>query len=220
MEIGKYEIPSSYEIDLAEGSRINLLKEASLQPIPDPDSWLEEELERNILLTSVDYALEWARSRSIFPLMFGLACCAFEMIGSASSRFDISRWGLDIFRWSPRQADMLIVAGTVTWKMAPAVKMVYEQMAEPKWVIAMGACAISGGTFRESYSVVPGVNRIIPVDVYVPGCPPRPEGLIYGITQIHKKISKHSIQGDIDDRKAEFRQKISSLKDIRQSGGK
>ena len=97
---------------------------------------------------------------------------------------------MDIFRWSPRQADLMIVAGTVTWKMAPAVKLIYEQMPEPKWVMAMGACAISGGTFRESYSVVPGVNRIIPVDVYVPGCPPRPEGLIYGITEIHKKIYK------------------------------
>ncbi len=194
MEIERLEILSSHELDVAEGLRISALMEASRQPIPDPDEWLETEISRNILLTTVDYVVNWARSRSIFPLMFGLACCAFEMIGAAASRFDIARFGMDIFRWSPRQADLMIVAGTLTWKMAPAVKLVYEQMAEPKWVIAMGACAISGGTFRESYSVVPGVNRIIPVDVYVPGCPPRPEGLIHGIRKIHEKIMKDSIK--------------------------
>lgn len=194
MEIAEYRIASSNEVDAAEALRISSLKEASLQPIPDPDRWLEEEISRTVLVTTVDYVLDWARSRSIFPLMFGLACCAFEMITTATSRFDISRFGMDIFRWSPRQADLMIVAGTLTWKMAPAVKLVYDQMAEPKWVIAMGACAISGGTFRESYSVVPGVNRIIPVDVYVPGCPPRPEGLIYAITKIHQKICKESIK--------------------------
>ena len=194
MEIEKYELPSLHESDVAEGLRISSLMEASQRPIPDPDRWLEGELSRNVLLTTVDYVLDWARSRSIFPLMFGLACCAFEMIGSAASRFDIARFGMDIFRWSPRQADLMIVAGTLTWKMAPAVKLVYEQMAEPKWVIAMGACAISGGTFRESYSVVPGINRIIPVDVYVPGCPPRPEGLIHGIRKIQEKIGKESLK--------------------------
>ena len=194
MEIEKYELPSLHESDVAEGLRISSLMEASQRPIPDPDRWLEGELSRNVLLTTVDYVLDWARSRSIFPLMFGLACCAFEMIGSAASRFDIARFGMDIFRWSPRQADLMIVAGTLTWKMAPAVKLVYEQMAEPKWVLAMGACAISGGTFRESYSVVPGINRIIPVDVYVPGCPPRPEGLIHGIREIQEKIGKESLK--------------------------
>ena len=194
MEIEKYELPSLHESDVAEGLRISSLMEASQRPIPDPDRWLEGELSRNVLLTTVDYVLDWARSRSIFPLMFGLACCAFEMIGSATSRFDIARFGMDIFRWSPRQADLMIVAGTLTWKMAPAVKLVYEQMAEPKWVLAMGACAISGGTFRESYSVVPGINRIIPVDVYVPGCPPRPEGLIHGIRKIQEKIGKESLK--------------------------
>ena len=194
MEIERFQTPVPSDIDIAEGLKINSLIEASQQPIADPDKWLDEELKRNILVTTVDYILDWARSRSIFPLMFGLACCAFEMIGSATSRFDIARFGMDIFRWSPRQADLMIVAGTLTWKMAPAVKMVYEQMAEPKWVIAMGACAISGGTFRESYSVVPGINRIIPVDVYVPGCPPRPEGLIHGIRKIHQKIMRESIK--------------------------
>ncbi|OGO60653.1 MAG: hypothetical protein A2Z36_02225 [Chloroflexi bacterium RBG_19FT_COMBO_48_23] len=194
MEIEKYSMATLNEIDAAEGLKINSLMAASQNPIPDPDSWLDEEIRRNVLVTTVDYVLDWARSRSIFPLMFGLACCAFEMIGTAASRFDISRFGMDIFRWSPRQADLMIVAGTLTWKMAPAVKLVYEQMPEPKWVIAMGQCSISGGPFKESYSVVPGVNRIIPVDVYVPGCPPRPESLLYGITKIHQKIVKESIK--------------------------
>jgi NADH-quinone oxidoreductase subunit B len=194
VEVERYGIVSSNEIDVAEGLKINSLMAASRRPIPDPDKWLDEELSRNVLTTTVDYVLDWARSRSIFPLMFGLACCAFEMIGTAASRFDIARFGMDIFRWSPRQADLLIVAGTLTWKMAPAVKLVYEQMPEPKWVIAMGQCAISGGPFRESYSVVPGINRIIPVDVYVPGCPPRPEALLHGITKIHRKIAKESIK--------------------------
>ncbi len=194
MEIEKYSMTPLNEIDAAEGLRISSLMAASQHPIPDPDSWLDEEISRNVLVTTVDYVLDWARSRSIFPLMFGLACCAFEMIGTAASRFDISRFGMDIFRWSPRQADLMIVAGTLTWKMAPAVKLVYEQMPEPKWVIAMGQCSISGGPFKESYSVVPGINRIIPVDVYVPGCPPRPESLLYGITKIHQKIVKESIK--------------------------
>jgi NADH-quinone oxidoreductase subunit B len=183
-----------YKIDLAETERITRLKDKSKKPIPDPDDWLEEELRRNVLLTTVDYVVDWARSRSTFPLMFGLACCAFEMIGAACSRFDVTRYGMDIFRWSPRQADLMICAGTLTWKMAPAVRMIYDQMPDPKWVIAMGACAISGGTFRESYSVVPGINRIVPVDVYIPGCPPRPEGLIYGINKIQQKIVKDSIK--------------------------
>ena len=194
MEIERSSVFSPQTYDAAEAARIVQLQENSQQPIPDPDSWLEEELQRNVLLTTVDFVLDQARARSTFPLMFGLACCAFEMIGTAASRFDVTRWGMDIFRWSPRQADLMIVAGTLTWKMAPAVRRIYDQMAEPKWVIAMGVCAISGGTFRESYSVVPGINRIIPVDVYIPGCPPRPEGLIYGINLIQKKILKDSLQ--------------------------
>ncbi len=193
MEIIRPEILSPDESDIIEGNIINTFISKCTDPIPDPDKWLDEEIRRNILLTTVDTAIAWARQRSIFPLMFGLACCAFEMIGMAASRFDASRFGMDIFRWSPRQADLMIVAGTLTWKMAPAVRMVYDQMPEPKWVIAMGACAISGGTFRESYSVVPGINRIIPVDVYVPGCPPRPEGLLYGVTRLHAKIIKGTI---------------------------
>ncbi len=184
---------SDTELDRAEGEAIESLKAHCQQAIPDPDKWLEEELRRNILLTSVDFMLNWARRSSLWPVNFGLACCAFEMIATAASRFDISRFGMEIFRASPRQADLMIVSGTLTWKMAPQLRRIYDQMAEPKWVLAMGACAISGGTFVQSYSVVPGVNCIVPVDVYVPGCPPRPEALLYGIRMIHHKISKKSI---------------------------
>ncbi len=154
--------------------------------------WLEEELRRGILLTSLDKILNWARLSSMWPAAFAPACCAFEMIATAASRFDIARFGMELFRASPRQADLMITAGTLTWKMAPNVKRIYDQMAEPKWVLAMGACAISGGIFASSYSVVPGYNRIIPVDVYVPGCPPRPEALLYGIRMLHRKISQRS----------------------------
>ncbi len=186
-------IYSSAELDEAEGEAIEALKARSQQPIPDPDEWLDEELKRNVLLTSVDAMLDWARRSSLWPVFCFPACCAFEFITAEASRFDLSRFGMEIVRASPRQADLMITAGTLTWKMAPQVKRIYDQMAEPKWVIAMGACAISGGIFRSSYSVVPGYNRIIPVDVYVPGCPPRPEALVYGIRMLHKKISKMSI---------------------------
>ena len=191
MEVG--DVYSSSQLDEAEGEAIESLKAHCQQPIPDPDEWLEEEIKRNILVTSVDAMLNWSRRSSLWPVNFGLACCAFEMIATAASRFDISRFGMEIFRASPRQADLMIVAGTLTWKMAPQLRRIYDQMAEPKWVLAMGACAISGGTFAQSYSVVPGVNRIVPVDVYVPGCPPRPEALLYGIRMLHHKISKMSI---------------------------
>ena len=191
MEVG--EVYSSRQLDEAEGKAIEALKARSQQPIPDPDEWLEEELKRNVLLTSVDAMLDWARRSSLWPVVCFPACCAFEFITTAASRFDISRFGMEIIRASPRQADLMITAGTLTWKMAPQVRRIYDQMAEPKWVIAMGACAISGGIFRSSYSVVPGYNRIIPVDVYVPGCPPRPEALLYGIGMLNHKISKMSI---------------------------
>ena len=184
---------STTELDITEGKVIEALKKHSRQPIPDPDSWLEEELRRNILLTTVDAILNWARRSSLWPVVCFPACCAFEFITTAASRFDISRFGMEIIRASPRQADLMITAGTLTWKMAPQVRRIYDQMPEPKWVIAMGACAISGGIFRSSYSVVPGYNRIVPVDVYVPGCPPRPEALLYGIRMLHHKISKGSV---------------------------
>ena len=191
MEIG--ELYSRRQLDEAEGEQIEALKARSQQPIPDPDDWLEEELRRNILVTSVDSLLNWARRSSLWPAICFPACCAFELIATAASRFDISRFGMEIIRASPRQGDLMITAGTLTWKMAPQVKRIYDQMPEPKWVIAMGACAISGGIFASSYSVVPGYNRIIPVDVYVPGCPPRPEALLYGIRMLHEKIAKRSL---------------------------
>ena len=183
------------ELDSTEGTAINALKTSVGDPLPDPDRWLEEELQRNILVTSLDSIVSWARRSSLWPGICFPACCAFEFIAANASRFDLSRFGMEIMRASPRQADLMITAGTLTWKMAPQVKRIYEQMAEPKWVIAMGACGISGGIFASSYNVVPGYNRIIPVDVYIPGCPPRPEALIYGIRMLHQKIAKrHNIE--------------------------
>jgi NADH-quinone oxidoreductase subunit B len=183
-------IYSSAELDRYEGQEIEALKASRQEAIPDPDGWLDEELERNILFTTVDAVLNWARRSSLWTTICFPACCAFEFIAAEGPRFDMSRFGMEIMRASPRQADLMITAGTLTWKMAPVVRRIYNQMPEPKWVIAMGACAISGGIFRSSYSVVPGYNRIIPVDVYVPGCPPRPEALIHGVRMLQRKISQ------------------------------
>ena len=183
-------IYSPYEVDCHEGELINELKARTLEPIPDPDDWLDEEVKRNVFLTSADWFVNWARRSSLWPAICFPACCAFEFIAVNGPRFDLSRFGMEILRASPRQADLMITAGTLTWKMAPNVRRIYDQMPEPKWVIAMGACGISGGIFRSSYSVVPGYNSIVPVDVYVPGCPPRPEALIYGIQQLQEKIKK------------------------------
>ena len=153
---------------------------------------LENPNDRSFLITSVDYVFNWARKSSIWPLTFGLACCAIEMIASSASRFDIARFGAEVFRPSPRQADLMIVAGTVTLKMAPVLKRIYDQMPDPKWVISMGACSSVGGPFN-TYAVLQGVDKIVPVDVYVSGCPPRPENLFYGLLKLQDKIDRMSL---------------------------
>jgi NADH-quinone oxidoreductase subunit B len=201
MEISsdKEYIYTSSELDAYEGKVIEELKNGVGEPIPDPDAWLDEDLKRNVLLTTVDWVLNWAKRSSLWTGICFPACCAFEFIAAEGPRFDLSRFGMEILRASPRQADLMITAGTLTWKMAPNVRRIYNQMPEPKWVIAMGACGISGGIFRSSYAVVPGYNNIIPVDVYVPGCPPRPEALIYGVRMIQEKIARSKSVPDLPE---------------------
>jgi len=149
---------------------------------------VDNPLGENIVTTSLDSLVNWARKSSIWPMTFGLACCAIEMMATGAAKHDLDRFGI-IFRASPRQADCIIIAGTVTKKMLPVIKVVYEQMPEPKWVVAMGACACSGGIF-DTYSVVQGIDEALPVDVYIPGCPPRPEALLFGLLKLQDKIMK------------------------------
>ncbi|MBW7885857.1 MAG: NADH-quinone oxidoreductase subunit B [Caldilineaceae bacterium] len=152
-----------------------------------------EELQANVMVTTLDKVYNWSRRSSMWPLLFGLACCAIEMIATAASRYDLARFGMEVMRPSPRQSDLMIVSGTVTKKMVPAIVRIYNQMAEPRYVLSMGACATGGGPFKEGYAVVSGIDKYIPVDVYVPGCPPTPEALIYGLLKLHEKVERQSI---------------------------
>lgn len=161
----------------------------------------DSKIEGNIIFTQLDAAINWMRSNSLWPMPMGLACCAIELMAASSSRFDISRFGAEVMRFSPRQSDVMIVAGTVTYKMALSVKRIWDQMPEPKWCIAMGACASSGGMYR-SYAVLQGIDHLIPVDVYISGCPPRPEALLDGLMKLQKKImNEHAV---MDQKKALF----------------
>ena len=154
-----------------------------------PELTYNSKIEGDIIVTRADAAINWVRNNSMWPMPMGLACCAIELMATASSRFDIARFGAEVMRFSPRQSDCMIVAGTVTYKMAPVVRRIYDQMASPKWVIAMGACASSGGMYR-SYATLQGVDRIIPVDVYVSGCPPRPEALLDALMKLQDKVKR------------------------------
>ena len=159
------------------------------------EPWIEGRFEENFVTTTVEQAINWARQSSIWPMTFGLACCAIEMMAAGASRFDMDRFGAGAFRASPRQSDLMIVAGTVTKKMAPQVVRLYNQMPEPKYVIAMGACAISGGPFKQGYNVLKGIDRYIPVDVHIPGCPPRPEALLHAFMMLQEKIDAQQLTG-------------------------
>jgi len=164
------------------------------QDLNNPGYEIPPEMQGQVTITTLDKIYNWGRRSSIWPMMFGLACCAIEMICAATSRFDFSRFGMEIMRPSPRQADLMIVAGTVTKKMIPQIVRLYNQMPEPKYVVAMGSCASGGGPFKEGYNVVSGVDEFVPVDVYVPGCPPTPQALLNGFITLQKLIDKQSIK--------------------------
>lgn len=169
------------------------LKQQQVQQYLHDTIVVPDELQSNVLVTTLDKVYNWSRKSSMWPLLFGLACCAIEMIATAASRYDLSRFGMEVMRPSPRQSDLMIVSGTVTKKMVPAIVRIYNQMAEPRYVLSMGACATGGGPFKEGYNVVSGIDKYIPVDVYVPGCPPTPEALIFGLLKVHEKVERQSI---------------------------
>ena len=160
----------------------------------NPEIPVPDELQSAVTITSLDRIYNWGRRSSIWPMVFGLACCAIEMICTAASRFDIARFGMEVFRATPRQADLMIVSGTVTKKMVPQIVRLFNQMPEPKYVMAMGACASGGGPFKEGYNVVSGIDKFVPVDVYVPGCPPTPQALLHGLIKLQQKIDNQSIK--------------------------
>lgn len=174
------------------------MSELDLQKLHDTEFPLPAEMQGNVAITSLSKIYNWSRRSSMWPLLFGLACCAIEMIGTAASRYDFSRFGMEVMRASPRQSDLMIVSGTVTKKMIVPIVRLYNQMPEPKYVLAMGACASGGGPFKEGYNVVSGVDKYLPVDVYVPGCPPTPQALLYGLIALQKKIDGQSL-ANMDD---------------------
>lgn len=159
-----------------------------------PNYNIPEDIQRAVSITTIDRLYNWGRRWSVWPLMFGLACCAIEMIAAQTARYDMARFGMEVMRPTPRQADMMIVSGTVTKKMLPAIIRLYNQMPEPKYVVAMGACASSGGPFKEGYNVVAGIDKFLPVDVYIPGCPPTPQALMAGMIKLQEKIDKQSLK--------------------------
>ncbi len=165
----------------------------SKEDLNKPGIAIPSEMANQVAITSLEKIYNWSRSNSMWPMMFGLACCAIEMICTAASRYDLSRFGMEVMRPSPRQADVMIVSGTVTKKMVPQIVRLYNQMSEPKYVIAMGACACGGGPFKEGYNVVPGIDKYLPVDVYIAGCPPTPQGLLNGLITLQKKIKQETI---------------------------
>ena len=175
------------------GARVGIGIDIAASTMPSAYHELVDAEYPGFLTTSLEKLVNWARSGSLWPMTFGLACCAVEMMHAAASRYDLERFGAGVFRPSPRQSDVMIVAGTLCNKMAPALRQVYDQMADPKWVISMGSCANGGGYYHYAYSVVRGCDRIVPVDIYVPGCPPTAEALVYGIIQLQNKIRRPSV---------------------------
>ena len=167
---------------------------SAARPVRTRNTEMPEERDLPFLLTTVERVVNWAQRSAIWPVTFGLACCAIEMMSMSASRYDIARFGAEVFRGSPRQSDLMIIAGRLSRKMAPALRRIYDQMPEPKWVISMGACASAGGVF-DNYAIVQGVDQIVPVDVFVPGCPPRPEALLYGIIKLQEKIDSQRAFG-------------------------